>query len=331
MREDAQNNLFGSAVFWSYIVAALVSTGIALISILQQSKHAPSDPALKQSRFVFAILALVSFSCHSYNMLNVLISSYAQWTADRHLPLPSCLLGDGCLLGQGRQPLHLWEWSATSTLFKDFGDALVVNQARWAWSLASLGVTFINVAYICFAGFHAGVQRLWVFVVLAEILPVSFAQNLFFLTLLYTPSHNQSQKTCSSGALMLSTAGYAAMLLMAPMAETNLVKVILCARVFLALPFFFTAERTTKPTVTHNYPPTRKKGDFPLLPINVNGFIGMVTMVAAISRLGLINVIQGINEHPAVSALGYDFLISCLSWIAWTHLPHPEFQKSKHS
>lgn len=150
--DSVATNLAGSIIFWSYIVAALAATARALVYIRKDAVIAPSSPAISRARRVFSWLALCSFTCLSYHMMNVLILSYSQWSVARHLRIPTCLIGHGCLLGKSGTSLDLWQWSTTSTLFQDFGDALVLNNARWAWSSASLALTFVNVAYMCIAG-----------------------------------------------------------------------------------------------------------------------------------------------------------------------------------
>jgi hypothetical protein len=184
---DAPTNHAGALIFWAYIVAALASTGVVLNTIrksyLQNNDRVRIPTAL-------AILAVSSFATLSYHMLNVLILSYQQWTTRHNIPL-------GALIGSNRTPLHLWQWSITSSLFQDFGKAIVATKPRYLLSSSGLWSTLAVALFMGIEGRRHKVPNLWVFFVLLEILPTSFAQTLFYISFL--PS--LSQRTRVSGSL----------------------------------------------------------------------------------------------------------------------------------
>lgn len=122
-------NLIGATVFWLYILAALTFTAL----VLQTISHLPTPkPDRRNSLRVFSGLALVSFATLSYSMLHVLILSYNEWTTRQTLDPFAKTLSLG----------KIWKWSITSTLFQDFGDAIVENDVRFFWVQSALLATF---------------------------------------------------------------------------------------------------------------------------------------------------------------------------------------------
>lgn len=113
-------NLPGAIIFWSYILAALLFTSIAITLILRQK----SPPQNRNHVYLFATLALISFSAISFNMLHVLIKSYTLWSDKRWLGLQST-----------------WTWSTHSTLFQDFGNEIVATDERFIWTRSALWMT----------------------------------------------------------------------------------------------------------------------------------------------------------------------------------------------
>lgn len=85
-------------------------------------------------------------------MLNVLISSYKEWAIHHDVPLPNGMFGPGSLLGPDRRSLHLWRWSITSSLFQDFGEAIVATRTRYLISAAGLSSTVAVASFIGIEG-----------------------------------------------------------------------------------------------------------------------------------------------------------------------------------
>lgn len=120
---EDQHNLLGAIVFWLYIALALIFSFFAIESILK----APS-PAPHKHVATFSIMAAISFSTLSFNMLHVLIDSYSTWSERQVIPLVL-------------SPSSIWQWSITSTLFRNFGEAIVLDDARFLWTQCALMAT----------------------------------------------------------------------------------------------------------------------------------------------------------------------------------------------
>lgn len=132
-----QTNYFGAAIFWLYILAALVLTCLVLDSVLTtrpvNGKPNIKQPGNSKDVWLFGALAGLSFTALSFNMLHVLIQSYQLWSASHGLH-PSI------------SPAQIWHWSVTSTLFQDFGEAIVEDGIRYFWAQTAL----LGTLSVCF-------------------------------------------------------------------------------------------------------------------------------------------------------------------------------------
>jgi hypothetical protein len=324
---DAPTNHPGALIFWAYIVAALASTGVVLNTMRKsylQNDYRPKIPTL------LAILAVSSFTSLSYYMLNVLILSYQQWTARHNIPL-------GALIGSNRTPLHLWQWSITSSLFQDFGRAIVATKSRYLLSSSGLWSTLAVALYMGIEGRRHKVPNLWVFFVLLEILPTSFAQTLFYIMLCTKPQPaNSSIRLLAYWPLWYAVPlAYAYCLNSAPgYAEEGewLIYTILAARLLLVLPLVLPlsglndqAPNTFKHaatlrlfvfTVAIQFFTQKSVGD-----------LGPLDQMPAV-------LLHALNSHPAVQTLSYDLLHSLAVFGYWmlqkekadsiTPIPAPE-------
>lgn len=131
---DDQYNYFGASVFWLYNVAALVFSGIVISTILELRRRNGEGriPGLT----LFTGLASLSFVVLAFNMLHVLIQSFTEWL-QRH---PAAL--------RGGYATAVWRWSITSTLFQDFGEAIVADNARYLWAQSELLATLSICLYM---------------------------------------------------------------------------------------------------------------------------------------------------------------------------------------
>lgn len=131
-----KTNYLGAAIFWLYIVAALFFTALIIYTLLEiQPTKDASQQQKRKHAITFSLLAACSFTTLSFNMLNVLIQSFTTWLENDHIQSSTDLAS------------KVWHWSLTSTLFVDFGEAVVENNARCLWSGAALLVTFAVCLY----------------------------------------------------------------------------------------------------------------------------------------------------------------------------------------
>lgn len=129
-------NYIGTALFLSYIAAALVLTSFILFSeILPRWRTA--NTKLKQAIRLLAVLALLSFSLLSYNMISFLVQSF---------------FGHLGTTGHEFSIRELWPWMLNSNLFTTFAKYLLVNRGVTIWSRQALVMTVIEGAEMSFLG-----------------------------------------------------------------------------------------------------------------------------------------------------------------------------------
>lgn len=313
MNIDAPTNLSGALIFWAYIAGALASTGIVL-NTTRQSYLQNGRP--KISPFL-AVLALSSFATLSYHMLNVLILSYQQWTARYSIPL-------GALIGANRTPLHLWKWSTTSSLFQNFGEAIVATKPRYLLSSSGLWSTLAVAVYMGIEGRRCKVPNLWAFFALLEILPTSFAQTLFYIMLCTKPQ----PASLNSQSLLCWPFWYSVPLLYnyclskAPEYAGEgewLIYTILAARVLLVLPLILPLR-----SLSDQAPGTSPNTFQHVATLRLFTFSIAIQYLThkRIADLGpwdqLPSILfESLNSHPAVQALSYDMLHSAVAFGYW--------------
>lgn len=312
---DETTNYLGATIFWLYIAFALVFTGITLQTLFRLQQMPKSKRSNVGAIWLFSGLALVSFATLSTNMLNVLIQSFDTWSTTRE-PQDLATL-----------PLAIWHWSITSSLFQDFGEAIVADSARFFWVQSALLATLSVFHYMGTEGRLRGIPQLWSFFCLSQILPISFAQNLFYVALLLAPEAS-GQLHFNKSRAVLGAAFYCLCLACAQLyaGTEKLVWIILAARAVLMVPLLLKADRFATAMTAEKVPIDRATGEELQRIILKTSLImtGMKAYQAIQEDFTPQAVLKALSSHPAVTALGYDFILSAVSFAAWTYLgPKP--------
>jgi hypothetical protein len=308
---DGTKNYLGATIFWLYNVFALVFTGITLRTLYRLQQTYGTKRRDAGATLLFSGLALVSFATLSTNMLNVLIQSFNTWSTDRS---PEEL---------ANLPLSIWQWSITSSLFRDFGDAIVGDSARFFWVQSALLATLSIFYYMGSEGRQRGVPQLWSFFCLSQILPISFAQNLFYVALLLSPE-TEGQLHFNKSRAVMSAGAYCLCLACAQMyaGTDKLVLIILAARAVLMVPLFLKAGRFATAVTSEKVPIDRATGDELQRIVLKSAIImtGMKGYQAMQEGFSPQVIASALFSHPAVASLGCDFVLSALSFAAWNYL-----------
>ncbi|KAI6833063.1 hypothetical protein KC340_g6684 [Hortaea werneckii] len=334
---DLPTNYLGAAIFWSYILAALAFTGLAIHTILKINPPIPrpkthDDANLSARPFrLFAFLASLSFATLSANMLHVLIHSFQHW----HSTLPPTYPASS-------EPTPwlslIWHWSTTSTLFQDFARAILATPARRIWTFSELGMAMAICLHLGLEGRRRQTPRLYVFFALSQILPVSFAQGLFYLAVLrkgdgglvvgvtrvgrrvegdgrdgggekgfivippaWVAVTCLAYGGCIAAACLLNETGF-------------LMPFVLLARVLLLAPQFLPLRLYADDSVMVRAVQTA----LPLFGLVMVGYTS-VTAILDDDDYGL-SIFRALFSHPAVSSLGCDAMLSVISLALWNKI-----------
>lgn len=345
--EPREPSYLGAAIFWSYILAALVFSSTAVHSIITTKPPAVKEQTTrksdagnktkhKRSTRLLTFLALLSFTTLSANMLHVLIHSFTTWTT-YHPQLPPST--------PKTLPALIWSWSTTTPLFHAFATAILASPARRLWTLAELCLALYTTLFMSIQGRKHRVPRLYAFFALSQILPVSFAQNMFYLALLRRGGGGGGgrgrggETGTGTGLREVRLDGkwvtgcilaYGVCVFFAPgfVGGEGLMPVVLVTRLVLLAPRFL-------PTRSHDAWAWRQRrsggwGMMLLLAISAVLVGWQVLLVLQEGNLA-ISILWALFSHPAVSALGCDFVIGLVSLTAWYQIredPVDEHEKA---
>ena len=325
---EGQVNFSGAAIFWLYIVAALFFSILVIHTIVELETSNSNQRHHFREVKIFSALACISFVTLSYNMLNVLIESFFAWQGRRIFP-------GGLDLGD------TWRWSVESTLFEDFGKAILASTVRKIWTLSALVATMSVCLFmgcegiptkhnrinnkpttdITITGQRRQVPRLWAFFCLCQVLPISFAQNLFYLAILRLPQteHRVAAPWLSAFSMMLV---YNLSILVAHHGGTWLLPGIFMARITLFSPLLLCRRPSDNTRLTNNASMIGLieggKMQGMLLKSYIYIYLPWCGHAFWRSEFTMQGVLGALFEHPAVSSLGCDMILCALSFSIWT-------------
>ena len=327
-----QINYLGAAIFWLYIAAALFFSTLVIHTIITIGTSNLSQRRHFRDVKIFSALACISFVTLSYNMLNVLIESFSAWHEQQNV--------------SGRLGLaDIWRWSIESTLFQDFGEAIMAPTFQQIWTFSALVATmsvclFMSIEGI--AGRHnpidhrqtadktvlgkrRHVPRLWAFFCLSQILPISFVQNLFYLALLRLPQTEHRVGAPWNQTISMVVV-YSFSLLVARHSGLWLLSGIFIARITLVSPLLLCRLLSENPDPTDNTSlgGTIEAGKMQEILLSSYPYVYLIWVGRVLSGSELTlreiydEVLRALFEHPAVSSLGRDLILCGLSFGIWT-------------
>ncbi|KAJ5812332.1 hypothetical protein N7474_008633 [Penicillium riverlandense] len=147
------------------------------------SSNTTTNP--RRNFMVFASLAALSLAATWYYMFAFFAHSYRAWAGSQHSQTQQLLHAAG---GSGALSIptifKLEMWLRDAKLFREAWETVIESPARFWWS----GQIFLwATGWSLFLGVMARRHRIphvWMYMVVGQIVAISFAQNLFFATIL---------------------------------------------------------------------------------------------------------------------------------------------------
>jgi len=162
MSAPKEDNVFGAIIFFSYIVAALLLTGILCNDVQKafsnrQKKKQRTLQDQKAQISLSAALATLSFAVLSYHMLNFLIQSYQAWSTGS-IPSSTSPVTFHAFRHAVRNllPSDIWAWAVNSTLFRDFAEVICNDTHHFWWTQAALIYSYAWNVYMSVEGTFSG-------------------------------------------------------------------------------------------------------------------------------------------------------------------------------
>ncbi|KAG0652051.1 hypothetical protein D0Z07_1420 [Hyphodiscus hymeniophilus] len=138
---------------------------------------------------LFSILAFTSLVTAFYFGMRFASLSYRVWAAERGVELPENFFGDKGALRPGEHPgrLHITRWLNDTPFYRDCLE-IVAEKARHFWWGQQINLGLVSWGlFAAIEGQRRKIPNLWIFMALAQLVNLSFAQNLFFVAILLTP------------------------------------------------------------------------------------------------------------------------------------------------
>ncbi|KAJ9607150.1 hypothetical protein H2200_008222 [Cladophialophora chaetospira] len=323
------DNVTGALMFFAYMVAALVLTGLICRDLLNEysttrrechtqsrdkngneTKGRRSNETQAQVSII-AALATLSFAALSYHMLNFLIQSYQSWA-------PSDSLRDVSMS-------KIWRWSTKSTLFQDFAETINNDPGRFWWTNLALTYTFGWNVYMTVEGARHSIPHLWAYFLLDQILPVSFTQNVFCLALLMRREKSDTTlrtlNPSSPGLQVLLVTTLVGILRTGPssVGTASFLPLVLITRALVLAPVLLLRPRNSQ-TEAGVHSQAQSSSRASRLGQHESRWALALTIASialqiakGLSESSITELWTGLNSSPAVSALGYDALIGMVS------------------
>ncbi|OCK80030.1 hypothetical protein K432DRAFT_329046 [Lepidopterella palustris CBS 459.81] len=173
---ETPSNLRPLTIFTSYILLCLTLTLLILHTIFAKARPLRSYP--RGSR-LFAALAVFSLAVTWYFMLCFFAHSYRTWASSSNY-----IVTLGSEPG-GRMPLGAW--LRDSKLFKEAWGSAMATPGRFWWSQQIFYGTAGWSVFIGREGHRRRIPHLWAFMLLGQVVAISFASNLFLLAVVLSP------------------------------------------------------------------------------------------------------------------------------------------------
>ncbi|KAK0630792.1 hypothetical protein B0T17DRAFT_590199 [Bombardia bombarda] len=138
----------------------------------------------------FASLAALGFALAVSSSLSYLTISYTAWASERGIEVPNSLFGGSTPSADGRNAtsLHIASWLSDTPIYYDAFE-IVAEKARRLWWGQQLNLAMVSWnMLLAVEGRRRNIPFLWAYSLLAHLVGLSFAQNLFYVAMLLTPS-----------------------------------------------------------------------------------------------------------------------------------------------
>ncbi|KAL8978180.1 MAG: hypothetical protein Q9205_006177, partial [Flavoplaca limonia] len=246
----------------------------------------------------------------------------SQWvtTDDPELfPGPSNLL----TLSTMQASSQIWQWLTESALFLNFAETICKNSANFWWTQQALFVSMASALFISIEGSRRQIPHLWAYLAIGQILPISFAQNLFFVAMLLFPISEEGLATQIPGPVTqcLPVAAYYILLARAPssIGKPIFMSIIVLLRILLLCPFFFRTSVFEALGIASMSMQSAQSGYSTayVLALLCSTILFVQRTIWALKQNQVSDILMAVNSNPAMSALGYDFILYVVSCAAW--------------
>ena len=310
----------------------------------KKAKSEVKDGSRQETFFqisVLAVLSTLSFAMLSYHMLSFLILSYQTW-APSHFP-EDVSLSSVWIWSTNTQLFHDFAETISDDPCRFWWTQLALTYSfGWNVYMTIEGILCPFIHTYSYAstdstrhpGSRNNIPHLWTYFLLDQILPISFTQNLFMLAVLLKDEAQVKRRKVEPAKVSLQillVLAYFTILSMAPssVGRPRLFVVLLSTRALLFAPFV-----VLQPQLSKRMPPSSPRQGAAskstssqtsaasyirqhearwALALTVG--YAMMQLIVGLTMIpsSIKSILFTLHDNPAVSALGYDFLIGMFS------------------
>ncbi|KAF7553474.1 hypothetical protein G7Z17_g3621 [Cylindrodendrum hubeiense] len=184
------SNIRPIAILAGYLATAVLLTSwcIAIIRVRLgvATGLSPIGEARRRSAMtVFSLLAVVSFATTWYHMFRFFEWSYIQWAVSSGFEQVSA----------DPNGLHLGQWLRETQLFRQAWASTLETPPRAWWSMQIFGFCANWSVLLAAQAKKRSIPHMWVFMLLGQVVAISFAANLSFLAFTVYDVAGPSKKT----------------------------------------------------------------------------------------------------------------------------------------
>ncbi|KAL4863230.1 hypothetical protein BDV12DRAFT_30721 [Aspergillus spectabilis] len=149
----------------------------------RQKRNDWATPHRRSQFLLFAVLAALSLGSTWYYMINLFIYSYKQWATSP----------EGRLYSVTETPLltRMGLWLRRTYIFQEAWETVAETPARFWWSGQIFGWTIGWSLFLGLTGRRYHIPYVWVYMLVAQAVSVSFAANLFFAAITVSRQPNK--------------------------------------------------------------------------------------------------------------------------------------------
>ncbi|KAI9166921.1 hypothetical protein HJFPF1_03036 [Paramyrothecium foliicola] len=139
---------------------------------------------------IFGSLALLSLAWAVYSTLRYATLSYRVWASERQIDVPLYFHGRQRYFAENGSSVkvHIAQWLSETPVYLDAAEILA-EKARRFWWAQQIDLSLISwTMLLAIEGGRRNIPLLWCYQLLAQLVSLPYAQNLFFVALLVTPS-----------------------------------------------------------------------------------------------------------------------------------------------
>ncbi|TLD24729.1 hypothetical protein E2P81_ATG12065 [Venturia nashicola] len=192
------SNIRPIAILASYLtLAAALTISIIKSIVARHAQSIESNTKQDQGRLekkniisLFSTLAIGSLGVTWFYMFSFFAQSYSDWAFVQAARRFEGISGVGSI--------DFGSWLRDSKLFQEAWGIAMASKARWWWTQQIFSWTTLWSFWVGIEGYRYKIPSLYKFMLLGQIVAISFATNLFFLEILVSPrtSTSTSPRKC---------------------------------------------------------------------------------------------------------------------------------------